>query len=134
VRGAAIVVVGCAAFFAVLGPVRAVLGHDTSQRRNDALEAAIALVPPDASVSSTQRIGGPLSARRVIYSFPLIRDAEWVVVDRRDVWIPDLPTTRRGRMPKVMAAAFDRLEHDGRFQRVFNRDRVEVYQRVGPSS
>jgi hypothetical protein len=68
----------------------------------------------------------------VIYSFPMIRDAEWIVVDRRDYWIPDLPTVRRGGKPKVMAAAFERLERDARFRIVFKRDGVEVYRRVMP--
>jgi hypothetical protein len=133
-RGAAIVVVFSAAFFVIASPMRSVLGYEPSQSRLDALEAAAALVPPAARVSSTERIGGPLSARRVIYSFPMIRDAEWVVVDRRDVWIPDLPTVRRGLMPKVMAEAFERLERDPRFRLVFKRDRVDVYRRVAAVS
>jgi len=70
----------------------------------------------------------------VIYSFPMIRDADWIVVDRRDVWIPDLPTVRRGLMPKVMARAFQRLDEDPRFHRVYKRGTVEIYTRNGAST
>jgi uncharacterized membrane protein len=132
-RGAAFVAGMAALSFAVLGPTRAVVIYDFSQSRSDALREAMALVPDSAKVSSTERVGGPLSARRVIYSFPMVRDADYVVVDRRDVWIPDLPTVRRGLMPKVMSAAFDRLERNPRFRLVFKRDQVEVYRRVAPA-
>jgi uncharacterized membrane protein len=129
VRGAATVAGVAAVAFVVLGPTLAVLNYDFSPERADALDEAVALVPDSAKVSSTERLGGPLSARRVIYSFPMIRDADWIVVDRRDVWIPDLPTVRRGLMPKAMARAFQRLDNDRRFHRVYKRGTVEIYRR-----
>jgi uncharacterized membrane protein len=129
-RGVAFVAGLAAVSFAVLGPTRAVLIYDFDQNRSDALRDAMAVVPGSAKVSSTERVGGPLSARRAIYSFPMISDADYVVVDRRDVWIPDLPTVRRGLMPKVMASAFELLERNPRFRLVFKRDQVEVYRRT----
>jgi hypothetical protein len=60
----------------------------------------------------------------------VIRDADWVVVDRRDVWVPDLPTVREGFRQSFMNRQFERLERDARFQNVFSSARVEVYRRV----
>ena len=118
-RGAAIVAAFSGAFFVLAGPTQAVLGYELSPSRDDALREAAGMVPDDAVLSSTQRLGGRLSARRVIYSFPVIRDADWIVVDRRDVWVPELPTAREGFRRTFMNRQFERLERDPRFRVVF---------------
>jgi uncharacterized membrane protein len=63
----------------VLGPIGRIdveTGpHDAAARR------ALALVPDDAAVSATNALGAHLSARRRIYSFPVLREAMWVAVD-----------------------------------------------------
>lgn len=59
-----------------------------SVRHLTALRAAIALVPDGAAVSATNRAGGHLSARRRMYSVPIVGSADWVVIDTRDPWVP----------------------------------------------
>jgi hypothetical protein len=130
VRGPAIVAAFSAVCFVALGPVQTVLGYEPWPSRDGAYLTAVGMVPDDAVVSSTQLLGGRLSARRVIYSFPVIRDAEWVVVDRRDVFVPELPTVREGFKRAFMRRQFERLAHDPRFRVVFRREKVEVYRRV----
>jgi hypothetical protein len=49
--------------------------------RNHAADDAVALVPAGAPVSATNTMGAHLSARRRIFSFPLLDGARWVVVD-----------------------------------------------------
>jgi hypothetical protein len=92
---------------------------------------AVGMVPQAAVVSATQRLGGRLSARRVIYSFPVIRDADWVVVDRDDIWVPELPYVHEGFRRKFMTRQFERLEQDPAFRLVYERGQIEVYRRVG---
>jgi uncharacterized membrane protein len=101
-----------------------------AEGRTDAFAAAAALVPGDAPVSTTHWLGGHMSDRRVIYSFPVISDAEWVVVDLQDTWIPDLPDRRRGERPVTMRNAFASLADDRRFRLVFSSEDVRVYRRV----
>ena len=45
---------------------------------------ATSLIPPGAAVSSSNRLGGYLSERRYIYSFPYVRRARWIIVDVND--------------------------------------------------
>ena len=106
------------------------LNFDLTRGEESALRTAIAMVPPEAAVSSTQRLGGQLSGRRRIYSFPVIRDADWVVIDRSDIWVPELPTVHEGFKRKFMNRQFEVLERDSRFEMVFGRGQIEVYRRV----
>src|SRR5205823_2148521 len=39
------------------------------------------LIPPPAVVSATNSLGAPLSARRRVLSFPIVRDATWIAAD-----------------------------------------------------
>jgi uncharacterized membrane protein len=45
---------------------------------------ALSLIPRDAAVSSSTQLGGHLSERRYIYTFPRIRQSRWIVVDIND--------------------------------------------------
>jgi uncharacterized membrane protein len=130
-RGAAIVVAFSALLFIVAGPTKMVLGYEVPAAEEAALKTAIGMVPDEAAVSSTQLLGGRLSARRVIYSFPVFREADWVVVDRTDTWVPELPTVREGFSRTFMNQQFERLERDPRFRLVFEQGEIEVYRRVG---
>ena len=49
--------------------------HDAAARR------ALALVPGAAPVSATNSLGAHLSARKRIFSFPVLEEADWVAVD-----------------------------------------------------
>jgi uncharacterized membrane protein len=42
---------------------------------------AISLVPAQAPISASNTIGAHVSARRRVFSFPLLREARWIVVD-----------------------------------------------------
>ena len=93
-----------------------------------ALSDAIALVPDDAAVTASNPAGAHLSARRYIYSVPLLERAEWVVVDLDDPWVvrPDSPILNRH--PEIVRAFAKRLERDPDWRKVFERDRVLVFR------
>ena len=129
-----------AAFSIALGPwPRSVLGAsdwdtlgtlDTSAEHVGALEHAVGLVPDGAAVSVTNRLGSHLSDRRYVYSAPVLGQADWVVLDTKDTWIP--VTYGGGADPDGIAALRDRLEVDPAWRRVFSSDDVYVFRRVKP--
>jgi hypothetical protein len=45
---------------------------------------ALGLVPAGVPVSASNELGGHLSARRYIYTFPSVGRAQWIVVDIHD--------------------------------------------------
>jgi uncharacterized membrane protein len=45
---------------------------------------AVGLIPAEARVAASNQLGGHLSARRYIYSFPHVGQARWIVVDVND--------------------------------------------------
>ena len=45
---------------------------------------ALSLIPPGVPVSASNQLGGHLSERLRIMIFPVVREANWVVVDRQD--------------------------------------------------
>jgi len=89
---------------------------------------AVALVPedPEVAVSASNLMGSRLSARRRIYTWPVIGDATWVLVDERRPFLADRLSTGEHRL-RVAA-----LRRDARFRLVFERDGVLVFRRVGP--
>ena len=95
-----------------------------------ALSEAVALVPDGAPVSASNPAGAHLSARRYIYSIPLLERAEWIVVDLDDPWVvrPDSPLLNRH--PEVVRAFARRVESDPHWRKVFERDRVLVFRRA----
>lgn len=50
---------------------------------------AVGLIPDGVAVSATNQIGGHLSERPFIYTFPVVRRARWIIVDSSD---PTYPT------------------------------------------
>ena len=70
------------------GPVRTAgsdgLTRTPSAAAVDVMRRAMALVPGDAAVSASNRIGAHLSERRRIFSFPVRAQADWVIVDQED--------------------------------------------------
>jgi uncharacterized membrane protein len=91
--------------------------HDAALRR------AVALVPADAPVTATNGPGAHLSARKRILSFPVLEEAEWVVVDERRLTFLDSLKPERSRAP--LAA----LRRDPRWRLVFSDDGVLVFRR-----
>jgi len=64
-------------------PVRAVKEH------------ALALIPAGVPVSASNQLGGHLSERRYSFSFPYVRTARWIIVDRNDETYGDVAGFRR---------------------------------------
>ena len=94
-----------------------------------ALADAVALVPDGVAVTASNPAGAHLSARRYIYSVPLLARAEWVVVDLDDPWTvqPDSPLLNRH--PEVVRAFARKIESDSSWDKVFERDRVLVFRK-----
>jgi uncharacterized membrane protein len=61
-----------------------------------ATRQAINLITEGARVSATNRLGGYLSERRYIYTFPRVRQSQWIIVDVADPTpYGDIPSLRR---------------------------------------
>ena len=86
---------------------------------------ALRLVPGDAAVSATNTLGAHLSERPRIFSFPVLREARWVVVDRTRPSFRD-----QADDPQAFAAALARIEASGRFEPVFDEDGILVLRRI----
>ena len=91
--------------------------------RAAAQRRALELVPDGASVSATNALGAHLSERRRIFSFPVLEEAEWVVVDERRLTFLDSLRPERAR-PALAA-----LRRDPQWRRVFAEDGVLVFRR-----
>jgi uncharacterized membrane protein len=106
---------------------------------------AVGLVPERASVSTTNHLGAHLAARSRLYVFPILGEADWVVVESRDAWLPPLPwlRTREGLdvgahdlywQPRLMRRTVRTLEQSGAWQTVFESHGIAVFKRVRTSS
>jgi uncharacterized membrane protein len=89
-----------------------------------AAERALRLVPGGAAVSASNTLGAHLSARRRIFSFPLLGEADWVAVD----------TTRLSYLDAVDGGArardaLRRLRADRRWRVAFDEDGILLLQR-----
>jgi hypothetical protein len=82
------------------------------------------LVPPNAPVTATNGLGAHLSARRRVFSFPVVREAEWVAVDLRKPSYLDRSSTA-----STTAVPLARLIQGGRWTRVLDEDGIVVLQR-----
>lgn len=91
----------------------------------DVLRRAVALVPDGAAVSASNHIGAYLSARKRIHLFPVVDDAEWVVIDvaRRPLGIEVGPAEH--------AAGVARLQVRTDFRMVFAENGVMIFRRTG---
>ena len=108
---------------ALLGPLGRVElradAHDAAARR------ALRLVQPSAPVSATNALGAHLSARERIFSFPVRREATWIVVDERRLTYLDSLRPERAR------PALAELRRDPAWRLVFSEDGVLVFRRRG---
>jgi uncharacterized membrane protein len=121
----------------VVGPWPGALGGqpdfyrlDQPSERAEAVRDALRLVPAEAPVSSTNRIGSHLSARRYIYSVPVLGRAAWVVLDESDSWMPNSERGGGASDP----ARLHRLEHSLMrspvWEQVFARSGVLVFRKA----
>lgn len=127
---AAALLAACVAGAMVIGPLGA--GELVPDRRSEhdrIAASALALIPPDAAVSSTNGLGGHLSERRRIHSFPVVRDAEWVAVDLKRASYLD-----RRSAPSTTAVPLALLSNSGSWRTVFEADGIFVLQRESTST
>jgi uncharacterized membrane protein len=133
---AAAVLVCCSTLALFVGPwARAVgsvpLGGSpyASRVHIAALRDAVAVVPPGAPVMASNDVGGHLSARKYVYSVPVLGRAEWAVVDRTEPWVVRLDSPILTKHPEVVRALVRRLEGDASWTKVFERDGVVVFRK-----
>ncbi len=121
VRTAYVVAPAALAGLLVLGPAGRIdisAGpHDAAARRG------LAIVPDGAAVSATNALGAHLSARRRIFSFPVLREARWVAVDTTRLTFLDSLRPERAR-PALAA-----LRRDPDWRLVFAEDGILVFRR-----
>lgn len=84
---------------------------------------AVALVPDDVVVSATNSLGGHLSERPRVLSFPFLLDATWVAVDETQPGYADRVS------PYGTAVALRRLRLDPAWRIVFEQDGIVVLRR-----
>jgi uncharacterized membrane protein len=140
---AAAVLASCVLFSALLGPWPGSPGQRVqwnswyygrpTNSHIDAVRDAVALVPPGVPVASTNKAGAHLSARRHYYSIPRINEAEWLLIDNHDPWVPLAPPSPRttwGRFdPALVGVLIRRLSRSPDWDTVFVRDGVYVFRR-----
>jgi uncharacterized membrane protein len=108
-----------------LGPLwSGELEPDRLSQHDRVAERAVKLVPPEAPVTATNGLAAHLSARRRVFSFPVVREAEWVAVDLRDPSYLDRSST-----PSTTAVALAQLIGSGGWTRVLDDDGIVVLSR-----
>jgi uncharacterized membrane protein len=101
----------------------------------EALRAAVRMIPDGASVASTNKVGSHLSARRRYFSVPHVQDADWVVIDLDDPWIPMPEEGQPRRMwgsfnPRVLNSLSRQLKLSREWRTVLVAHDVYVFQRI----
>jgi uncharacterized membrane protein len=94
--------------------------------RDRVAERAIALVPGGAAVSVSNTIGAHMSARRRVFSFPLLLEARWVVVDTLRMSYGDDNLAHAPALRALRA-----LRRDPHWHLVFARKGIVVLRRSG---
>lgn len=100
----------------------------TTPERVETLERAIALVPDDAAVSASNRLGSHLSERRYFYSPPVLGRATWIVIETEDTWVP--AAAGGASRPGVLRRFHREIEASPEWQKVFDRQGVLVFRKV----
>lgn len=84
---------------------------------------AVRLIPDDVVVSATNSLGGHLSERARVLSFPVVRDATWIAADE----------TRPGYLDRIApletSIALRRLRADRTWRIVFDEDGITLFRR-----
>jgi uncharacterized membrane protein len=88
--------------------------------------AALRLIPDGVPISASNRLGAHLSERRRYLAFPVLRDAQWVAVERDDNFLGG------EKAPKRYHRYLERLLRDPHWKVVFRQDGVLVLRRVRP--
>ncbi|MDP9262383.1 MAG: DUF2079 domain-containing protein, partial [Actinomycetota bacterium] len=99
------------------GTVRAALPSNPDRL---ARAGAVNLIPSGVAVSASNYLAAHLSARRHIYIFPVVREANWVVVDPHDQTHRGFP----GFQPGIR-----RMERNPAWRLVYDLRGVLVFER-----
>jgi uncharacterized membrane protein len=87
-------------------------------------ERALELIPKGAVVSATNTLGGHLSARRRVLSFPFLEDATWIAADETQPGYAD----RYAPLPTAVQLVALRRDPDWRL--VFQEDGILIFRRA----
>ena len=82
---------------------------------------ALALIPASAPVAASNQLGADLSERRYIYVFPYVRDARWIVLDKKDRYLDSSSSAAR-----AFDQAVARYEGSANWNIVYSSHGVEV--------
>jgi uncharacterized membrane protein len=88
---------------------------------------ALRMIPPNDPVSATNSLGAHLSARPVVFSFPVVRDALWIAVDEKQLSYQD----RQAPLPAAVRLVT--VRDDPAWRLVFERDGILVFERAQKS-
>jgi uncharacterized membrane protein len=100
--------------------------HAADVTAHDRLAArALSLIPSNAVVSATNTLGAHLSARRRVFSFPLVQDATWIAADETSPGYAD----RLAPLPTAVQLAW--LRRNPEWRLVFERDGILIFHRLG---
>jgi hypothetical protein len=122
-----LVLIAAAINFGVYAPLLVRWAWDPIDHK--AASEAAALIPGDAAVSATGRLGAHLSERRRILNFPTVGEADWIVVYRREAWVPY--PVEKNDLPRVQREV-RRYENDPAWEVVFDRADIVVLHRALP--
>ena len=93
--------------------------------RDHAAAAAVRLIPADTPVSASNTMGAHLSGRRRVFSFPTLKEARWIAVDRLRMSYGDNNKAHRRGL-----RALRRIRQDPRWHVVFAKKGILVLHRV----
>ncbi len=113
-----------------LGGTSATYWRGTRDETVAALNRAVAIVPEEAPVTSTGRVGSHLAARRYAYAIPVVGRAEWIVLDTSDTWIPKGASGTAD--PDAFATFTRAIQRSAEWEKVFEEDGVVVFRRARP--
>jgi uncharacterized membrane protein len=100
----------------------------TSREYINALDGAVSMVPDDAPVSATNRVGSHLAARRYLFAVPVVDRAEWIVLESLDTWTPDLVSGTS--KPQSVRELLEQLQLSREWQQVYESHGVFVFRKV----
>jgi uncharacterized membrane protein len=92
-------------------------------------QRAMALIPAAAPVATSNQLGAELSERRYVYIFPYVRNARWIILDKKDRYLDDSASAMR-----AFNRAIARYTSSPNWHVIYSSDGVEVLRkgRSGP--
>jgi uncharacterized membrane protein len=93
---------------------------------------ALDLIPNAAPVSASNLLGGYLSERRYISTFPYVARARWIIVDANDQSYGTKAQARSAGIYRDFKGTLRKYESDEAWRTVFSSHGVVVLHRLGP--